>query len=72
MKIIISPHYDDGILSIFSQICSEFILVTVFTKHNTEVYEKSDKALKCYLNYPEREEENNKLSNFLSNDEAVS
>lgn len=65
MKIIISPHYDDAILSTFSKIDSNFILITVFTKHNAEIFEKSNNSLKCYLNYPVRKTENNKVSNFL-------
>lgn len=64
MKIIISPHYDDGLLSCSSILEDNDILVTVFTKHDVNIYNKASNELKKYLNYPLREKENKLAGKF--------
>ena len=64
MKIIISPHYDDGLLSCSSILEDKDILVTIFTKHDVNIYNKASNELKKYLNYPLREKENKLAGEF--------
>ena len=64
MKIIISPHYDDGLLSCSSILKDNDILVTIFTKHDVNIYNKASNELKKYLNYPLREKENKLAGKF--------
>lgn len=64
MKIIISPHYDDGLLSCSSILKDNDILVTIFTKHDVNIYNKASDELKKYLNYPLRKQENKLAGKF--------
>ena len=68
MKLLISPHYDDGIFSL-NHILNNYkdiMLVTVFTKHNKEKFNNASNDMKNYLNYPLRKKENIKVENYYN------